>query len=71
VVRAGRRREAPGDVHGRVDHQSLGATLHEIVVCLSSSGELEQARASYEQAVQEKRRGDVHGRVVHESLRLT
>jgi tetratricopeptide (TPR) repeat protein len=57
-----------GDAHGRVDHESLGVSLHQIGHCWSSVGELERARPWYEEAVEEKRLGDVHGRVDHESL---
>jgi tetratricopeptide (TPR) repeat protein/predicted phosphodiesterase len=57
-----------GDVHGRVDHQSLGTSLHQVGVCLSSVGKFEEARPWYERAVAEAERGDVHGRVDHESL---
>jgi predicted phosphodiesterase/tetratricopeptide (TPR) repeat protein len=57
-----------GDVHGRIDHQSLGASLHQVGYCLSRVGAYEQARPWYERAVAEKEQGDVHGRVDQESL---
>ncbi|MCG8419034.1 MAG: AAA family ATPase [Proteobacteria bacterium] len=57
-----------GDIHGRVDHESLGRSLHQVGRCYLETGEYEQARSWYQQAVEEKRQGDVHGRVDHESL---
>ena len=57
-----------GDVHGRVDHESLGASLHQVGVCLSRVGEFAAARPWYARAVAEAERGDVHGRVDHASL---
>src|SRR6185503_3898042 len=40
-----------GDVHGRVDHASLGVSLHEVGYCLSRSGEFAAARPWFERAV--------------------
>ncbi|MBP7394077.1 MAG: ATP-binding protein, partial [Zoogloea sp.] len=57
-----------GDVHDRVDHVSLGTSLHQVGYCLSSLGEFAAARPWYERAVAETERGDVHGRVDHERL---
>jgi tetratricopeptide (TPR) repeat protein len=57
-----------GDVHGRVDHESLGRSLHQVGVCLSSTGEFAAARPWFERAVAEKEHGDVHRRVDHASL---
>ena len=57
-----------GDVHGRVNHVSLGSSLHLVGYCYTSVGEFAQARRWFEQAVDEKRQGDVHGRVDHASL---
>jgi hypothetical protein len=57
-----------GDVHGRVDHESLGTSLHQVGLCLSSTGEFAAARPWYERAVAQKEQGDVHGRVDHQSL---
>ncbi len=57
-----------GDVHGRVDHESLGASLHAVGDCLSSTGQFEAARPWYERAVAAAGKGDVHGRVDHASL---
>ncbi len=59
-----------GDVHGRVDHASLGASLHLIGYCFSQTGEFAEARPWFERAVAEKERGDVHGRVDHASLEV-
>jgi tetratricopeptide (TPR) repeat protein len=60
-----------GDLHGRVDHNSLGMTLHQMGHCLSSLGRFAEARGWYERAADEKRQGDLHGRVDHQSLGLT
>ena len=57
-----------GDVHGRVDHESLGTSLHQVGYCLSRVGEFAAARPWFERAVTEKEQGDVHGRVDHASL---
>ena len=57
-----------GDVHGRVYHASLGASLHQVGDCLSRVGEFAAARPWYARAVAEAERGDVHGRVDHASL---
>jgi len=57
-----------GDIQGRVDHESLGSTMHELAVCLSSIGGLRAAASSYERAVEAKKQGDVHGRVDRASL---
>jgi Tfp pilus assembly protein PilF len=51
-----------GDVHGRVNHASLGGSLHEVGYCLSSTGEFAAARPWFKRAVAEKEKGDVHGR---------
>src|SRR6266481_3905220 len=57
-----------GDVHGRVDHASLGVSLHQVGYCLSQTGKYEEGRSWYERAVTEVEKGDVQGRVDHESL---
>ena len=56
-----------GDVHGRIDHASLGRSLHQVGDCYSSTGRFEEARPWFERAVAEAEKGDVHGRVDHES----
>ena len=57
-----------GDPQGRVDHESLGISLHEVGYCLSSTGRFEEAQRWYERAVDEKQKGDLDGRVDHDSL---
>ena len=57
-----------GDVHGRIDHASLGKSLHQVGFCLSSVGKFEEAQPWFERAVEAKQQGDVHGRIDHESL---
>jgi len=57
-----------GDVHGRVDHGSLGTSLHQVGYCLGRVGHYDEARPWFERAVEAKEQGDVHGRVDHESL---
>ena len=59
---------AQGDVHGRIDHASLGISLHQVGYCLSSTGQYAEARPWFERAVAEAAQGDVHGRIDHESL---
>ncbi len=60
--------KAQGDGHGRVDHASLGRSLHQVGFCRSSTGEFAAARPWFERAVAEAEQGDVHGRVDHASL---
>ena len=60
-----------GDVQGRVDHDSLGRSLHQVGDCLASTGEFAAARPWFERAVTEAEKGDVHGRVDHKSLAQT
>ncbi len=57
-----------GDVHGRIDHASLGTSLHQIGYCLSQTGRYEEAQPWYERAVAAAEQGDVHGRIDHASL---
>jgi tetratricopeptide (TPR) repeat protein len=57
-----------GDADGRVNHDSLGASLHLVGWCLSSTGRFDEARSSYERAVKEKRLGDLDGLVNHASV---
>jgi len=60
-----------GDLHGRVDHQSLGITLQHIGMCLYQQGEWAKAVDWYQQAQAEKGQGDLHERVDHASLGST
>ena len=62
----GERQKADGQ--GRVDHVSLGATLHQVGYCLSSTGRYEEARPWFERAVAEFEKGDQQGRVDHDAL---
>jgi len=55
-------------VHGRVDSESLGVSLHCMGDCYWSLGQLAEALPWYERAVAAKEKGDVHGRVDSESL---
>ncbi|WP_437577027.1 tetratricopeptide repeat protein [Sorangium sp. So ce887] len=57
-----------GDVHGRVDHASLGKSLHLVGDCHSSAGRFNQALPWYERAIEAAEKGDVHGRVDHVNL---
>jgi len=57
-----------GDVHGSVDHESLGRSLHQVGYCLASRGRFPEALPWFERAMAEAEKGDVHGRVDHESL---
>jgi tetratricopeptide (TPR) repeat protein len=61
-----------GDVHGRVDHESLGSSLHQMGYCLFEVGKYAEAQPWFERAVKEKEQGDVlHGRVDHKSLGIS
>ncbi len=57
-----------GDAHGRVDHQSLGLSLHQVGYCLTSTGHFVDARPWCERAVAAQEKGDAHGRADHASL---
>jgi hypothetical protein len=52
-----------GDLHGRVDHRSLGVSLHQLGNCAYEQGEWLAAAGWYEQALAEARQGDIFGRV--------
>ena len=69
MVRARRRREEQGDLHGRVDHESLGRSLHQVGYCLSSRGQFEAAQPWFERAAAAREQGDLHGRVDHDEPR--
>ena len=56
------------DAEGKIDHESLGVSLHEVGYCLSQQGDYAAATGWYERAVKEAEQGDIHGRVDHESL---
>jgi tetratricopeptide (TPR) repeat protein len=56
-----------GDVHGRVDHESLGSSLHHVGYCLWIVGKYE-AKGWFKRGVEEKEKGDMHGRIDNESL---
>ena len=49
---------AQGDIHGRVDHESLGTSLHQVGCCLASVGDHAGARTWFERAVAEVERAD-------------
>jgi hypothetical protein len=57
-----------GDVHGCIDHRSLGASLHWAGYCLSRSGQFAEALPWLERAIAEAEKGDVRGRIDHQSL---
>ena len=52
-----------GVLHGRVDHESLGSSLHGLGNCAFQQREWSAAAGWCEQAVAEKRQGDIFGRV--------
>ena len=60
-----------GDLHGRVDHQSLGTTLHEIGNCFYQQGEWPKAAEWYEQAQAEKGQGDIYRRINKQSIAIS
>ena len=55
-----------GDVHGRVDHASLGGAYTGRLLRVAEG--TMKARPWFERAVTEAEQGDVHGRVDHASL---
>ncbi|MEP7120701.1 MAG: tetratricopeptide repeat protein, partial [Byssovorax sp.] len=57
-----------GDMHGRVDPESLGVSLHAVGYCYESTGRYDEARGWFERAVAAKEKGDMHGRVDPASL---
>jgi hypothetical protein len=57
---SGNRRLVRGDIHGRVDHDILGKSLHQVGYCLSSLGKFAEAQPFYERAAAEAEKGDVH-----------
>jgi tetratricopeptide (TPR) repeat protein len=57
-----------GDVHGRIDHASLGISLYKVGYCLWSRGQFEAAQPWLERAVAAAEQGDIHSRVDHASL---
>ena len=57
-----------GDLHGRVDHASLGRSLHQLGHCAFQQGHWSAAAGWCEQAVAEKRQGDIFGRVDQSSV---
>jgi len=60
-----------GDADGRVDHQSLGSSMHNVGYCLEQTGDFDEARFWYERAVAAKEKGDPQGCVNHDSLSLS
>jgi hypothetical protein len=52
-----------GDLQGRVHHESLGRSLHQLGHCAFRQGQWSAAAGWCEQAVAEKRQGDIYGRV--------
>ena len=48
-----------GDVHGRIDHASLGASLRQVGYCLQALGDVAGAKPWFERAVEAKKKGDV------------
>ena len=49
------REKEQGDIYGRVDHESLGRSLHQVGHCLASQGQYAAAQPWFERAVNEKR----------------
>jgi Tfp pilus assembly protein PilF len=60
-----------GDLHGRVDHESLGRSLHSLGICAYQQGDWQAAAGWYEQALAEKRQGDIFGRVDRSSVAIS
>ena len=64
------RRELQDDA-GRIDHERLGSSLHQVGYCLSRTGLYAEARPWFERAVVEAEKGDIHGRIDHNSLGIS
>ena len=60
-----------GDIHRRVDYETLGRCYHEMADSFAGVGDCEQAITWYERAIEAKQRGDLHGGVNEESLALS
>jgi Tfp pilus assembly protein PilF len=52
-----------GDLHGRVNHESLGTSLHQLGHCAYQQGDWQAANVWFEKALEEIRQGDIFGRV--------
>jgi hypothetical protein len=52
-----------GDLHGRVDHATLGKSLHQLGMWSDQQGQWSAAADWYDQAVAKMRQGDILGRV--------
>lgn len=59
-----------GDVYGRVDHESLGSSLHKVGYCYSCIVKYDDARGG-SSAVAAKEKCDVHGPYVSDRPCLT
>lgn len=57
-----------GDANGRVDHESLGRSLHNAGYCLSETGKYAEALQWFERAIAAKAEVDIEGRTNHDSL---
>ena len=53
-----------GDTHGRIDHASLGMSVHQVGYCFSKVGKFEAAMPWFERAVAEAEKGDTHGHMI-------
>jgi tetratricopeptide (TPR) repeat protein len=49
-----------GDIHGRVDHESLGRSLHLVGYCLSSQGQFAEAQPWFERAAKAAEQENFH-----------
>jgi len=63
--------KAKGDVHGRVNSESLGTSLRQVGVCYSRQGQFAEALPWFERAVAAKEEGGVHDRVDSANLGTT
>lgn len=57
-----------GDPGHRVDFADLGASLHEVGMCMLERGEFEAAQPWFKRAIVAKKRGDLTGKVDHNSV---
>jgi hypothetical protein len=60
-----------GDVHGRVNHESLGRSLHALAECFEHGDQQTAAADYYRRAAEASERGDVFGRIDWKSLAVS
>lgn len=57
-----------GDMHGRINHESVSASLHNVGACHFKTGRFDEALPFFKRAVEAMQKGDIHERVDQDSL---